>query len=134
MMPVEVPPPDDLTADWWEATREHRLTIQGCTACSGVQHPPRSVCTHCGRTNQLELTECAGSGIVDSFTVVHRAPLPGLAVPYVLARVRLDEGPVLLTHLVGRHDINEWCIDDVVSVDWVDLSDGRALPIFRPIL
>lgn len=132
MKPVEVPPADELTADWWEATREHRLTVQGCSACSGVQHPPRAVCTHCGSTDGLAQRETAGRGVVDSFTVVHRAPVADVEVPYVVARVRLDEGPILLTRLEGRTDADSWHIDDRVTVDWVGLADGRALPVFRP--
>ena len=132
MRPVEVPPADELTADWWDATREHRLTVQTCGACSGVQHPPRAVCISCGRTDRLAMHAAGGGGVVDSFTVVHRAPVRDLDVPYVIARVRLDEGAILLTRLEGRTDPGSWHIDDRVAVDWVDLADGRALPVFRP--
>lgn len=132
MKPVEVPPADELTAGWWDATREHRLTVQVCSACSGVQHPPRAVCVSCGRTDRLALREVSGAGVVDSFTVVHRAPVKDLEVPYVIARVRLDEGAVLLTRLEGRADPDSWGIDERVTLDWVDLADGRALPVFRP--
>lgn len=131
MRPVDVPPADEMTAGWWDATREHRLTIQACSACDGVQHPPRAVCIHCGCTGRFVLRKATGSGVVDSCTVVHRAPVAGLEVPYVIARVRLDEGVVLLTRLEGREDPDAWRIDDPVTVDWVDLPDGRALPVFR---
>jgi uncharacterized OB-fold protein len=132
MKAIEVPPPDETTAGWWDATREHRLTVQECAACSGVQHPPRAVCIHCGRTDALGLREATGRGLVDACTLVHRSPVAGLEVPYVIARVRLDEGVVLLTRLEGRDDPGSWRIDDRVRVDWVDLADGRALPVFRP--
>lgn len=131
MRPVDVPPADEMTAGWWDATREHRLTVQACSACDGVQHPPRAVCIQCGRTDRLVLREATGSGVVDSCTVVHRAPAADLEVPYVIARVRLDEGVVLLTRLEGREDPDGWRIGDPVTVDWVDLPDGRALPVFR---
>jgi uncharacterized OB-fold protein len=42
--------------------------------------------------------------------------------------VRLDEGPVMLSTLVGD---SEWQIGDAVRVDFQPLSDGRALPVFR---
>jgi uncharacterized OB-fold protein len=132
MKPVEVPPADELTAGWWDATREGRLTVQVCGACAGAQHPPRAVCISCGRTDDLPLRDATGRGVVDSFTVVHQAPVKDLEVPYVIARVRLDEGPILLTRLEGRADPDSWQIDDRVSVDWVELPDGRALPVFRP--
>lgn len=132
MRNVDVPPPDEVTASWWAATGEHRLTVQTCGACGAVQHPPRAVCIHCGLTDKLFLQDCQGGGVVDSFTVTHLAPVQDLDVPYVIARVRLDEGVVLLSRLEGRDDPYAWRIDDKVQVDWVDLDDGRALPIFQP--
>ncbi|MFX0592558.1 Zn-ribbon domain-containing OB-fold protein [Melissospora conviva] len=127
----EVPPADETTAGWWDATREHRLVVQGCDSCGAVQHPPRGVCTGCGDTGALVWRDDTGAGVVDSFTVVHRAPQRDLAVPYVIARVRLDCGVLLLTRLEGA-DAQTWHIDDRVRVAWVDLADGRALPVFTP--
>jgi uncharacterized protein len=124
--PPEVPPADEMTAGWWEATREHRLTMQSCTACGHHQHPPRSHCTRCGGLDRLALEDASGGGTVDSFTVIHRAPRPDVATPYVVARVRLAEGPILLTRL----PLGEWRIGDPVRVTWLDLPDGRALPVF----
>jgi uncharacterized OB-fold protein len=135
----DVPAPDEITGPWWEATREHRLVLQTCSRCvrenrrggpAGVQHPPRALCVHCG-SDELDWVGSGGTGVVDACTVVHRAPRPDLAVPYVIARVRLDEGVVLLTRLQEREP-DEWRIDDPVRVAWVDLADGRALPVFIP--
>lgn len=131
MKQPNVPEPDPATAGWWDASREHRLTVQACSSCGGVQHPPRELCVHCGRTEHLELADASGTGVVDSFTVVHRAPVPDLAVPYVIARVRLDEGVICLTRLEGCQP-ESWTIGDRVVVDWLDLDDGRALPRFVP--
>lgn len=126
-MNPDVAPPDEDTAAWWDATREHRLTVQTCEVCGHVQHPPRALCTACGRTDALAQVDASGRGTVDTFTVVHRAPRAGVETPYVVARVRLDEGPVLLTNLP-----REPAIGDAVVVAWVDLPDGRALPVFTP--
>lgn len=123
----EVPPGDDVTAAWWDATRTHRLTVQMCTQCSNTQHPPRAVCIRCSSMDHLWLLEATGRGVVDASTVVHRAPRPDVEVPYTVARVRLAEGPIMLTRLVGSDD---WAIGDAVTVCWVDLPDGRALPVF----
>jgi uncharacterized OB-fold protein len=124
---ADVPGPDDVTAPWWEATRERRLLVQRCASCDGRQHPPRAVCIACGRTDALEWLDASGAAAVDTWTVVHRSPLPDVATPYVIARVRLDEGPILLTRL--EHEF-EWRIGDRVTVTWAALDDGRALPIF----
>jgi uncharacterized OB-fold protein len=123
-----VPPADDVTAGWWDATREHRYVLQACAACAHVQHPPRALCTSCYSMEQLDFVPASGHGSVDTFTVVHRGPRPEIEVPYVVARVRLDEGPIVLTRLLGDES---WTIGDRVSVHWADLDDGRALPVFR---
>lgn len=130
MIAPKVPAPDEVTLPWWEATGEHRLLVQTCAGCSERQHPPRALCVHCG-SGDLGWSASAGTGVVDSYTVVHRAPRPELDVPYVIARVRLAEGVILLTRLEGRPQ-QEWRIDDPVQVSWVDLDDGRALPVFVP--
>ena len=128
---ADVAPPDEDTAAWWDATREHRLIVQTCEVCGHVQHPPRALCVSCGRTDALVQVDASGSATVDTFTVVHRAPRPDVATPYVVARVRLDEGPVLLTNLpVHPAPGRDWTIGDRVVVGWSDLPDGRALPIF----
>ncbi len=127
-VPGEVPSADEISQRWWDATRSHLLTVQTCTACAHAQHPPRALCTGCGSMDHLGQSAAAGTGVVDTFTVVHRAPRPDLAVPYTVARVRLDEGPILLTRLSGT----AWTIGDRVEVDWIDLPDGRALPVFNP--
>jgi uncharacterized OB-fold protein len=128
---VQVPAGDDVTTPWWDATREHRYVLQTCDACGGAQHPPRSICILCHATDALSFAASPGTGVVDTFTVVHRGPRPDVAVPYVIARVRLDEGPIVITQLVGR-DVEAWTIGDAVAVEWHDLDDGRALPVFAP--
>ena len=127
-MNTDVPQPDDLTVEWWQATTERRLVVQTCRACGHAQHPPRAVCVACSDTSQLVLADSTGEGTVDSWTVVHRAPRPGVDVPYTIVRVRLSEGPIVLSVLEGDE---EPALDDPVALSWWDLPDGRALPIFR---
>lgn len=130
-MSNETPEADEVTAPWWLATRERRLLLQECAGCGAVQHPPRAVCTTCGATDRLGWTVSGGAGAVDACTVVHRAPAPGFLPPYLVARVRLDEGPVLLSNVVTG-DLGAVQIGDRVRVDWRPLPDGRALPVFTP--
>lgn len=129
-MNPDVPAPDDVTVGWWSATAEHRLVVQSCARCGHIQHPPRAVCIACSATEGLEWRDASGRGVVDSWTVVHRAPRPEVQVPYTIARVRLAEGPLLLTVIESS---DEPRLDSPVEVAWFDLPDGRALPVFRPI-
>jgi uncharacterized protein len=124
-----LPPVDETTAPWWEGTREGLFLLQRCHACAAVQFPPRSVCVTCMAADP-EWVEASGHGRVDSFTVVHRSPAPEqLAAPYVVARVVLQEGPIVLSRLVGG-DVDAWRCDDTVSLRWEPLADGRRLPVF----
>jgi uncharacterized OB-fold protein len=126
----DLPPVDAVTAPWWDATREQRLLIQRCSACAHLQHYPRALCTACGTTDGLDWVEAAGTGVVDSCTVVHRG-LPGFDAPYVVARVRLTEGVLVLTNLVDGEPESFAC-DQAVSLRWRALNDGRHLPVFGP--
>jgi uncharacterized OB-fold protein len=124
-----LPPVDETTAPWWEGTREGWFLLQRCHACAAVQFPPRSVCVTCMAADP-EWVEASGHARVDSFTVVHRSPAPEqIEAPYVVARVVLEEGPIVLSRLVGD-DVDAWRCDDPVSLHWEPLADGRRLPVF----
>lgn len=124
---VDLPAEDADTRPWWEATRDRKLVLQRCRACDSFQHPPRAICTACGSLD-LGWAPSAGDGIVVSHTTVHRSPGPAFPVPYVIALVSLDEGPVLLTRLTG--DGAAEC-DAPVRLTWEPLPDGRHLPTFE---
>ena len=128
-MNPDVPAPDDVT------TRLVGRDPRAPPDRPGLRRPAATSSTLRGRcaprAARSPTSRCdrpPGSGVVDSWTLVHRAPRPDVETPYVVARVRLDEGPILLTQLLGEHD---WTIDDEVVVDWHDLADGRSLPVFR---
>jgi uncharacterized OB-fold protein len=125
-----LPPVTPDTAGWWAATRDRRLLVQRCRACGNRQHYPRDLCLRCAGTD-LELTPTSGRGSVYSFTVVHRPPHPAFVPPYVVALVRLDDGPQLLTNVVGAEPDEVRCGMAVV-VAWEPLDDGRHLPVFTP--
>ena len=86
-------------------------------------------------SDALGWVEASGVADIDSFTVVHRAPRPDAATPYVLARVRLVEGPILLTRIEGVDVSTDHPVacDQPVALAWAPLSDGRALPVFVPV-
>jgi uncharacterized OB-fold protein len=129
--PRSLPEPSPEWAEWWEATRERRLLVQQCTGCGRYQHYPRALCVHCGH-GELAYREAAGTGTIYSFTVVHRAAGPAAPpVPYVVALVRLAEGPVVLTNVLAD-DPGALACDAPVTLAWEPLADGRSLPVFAP--
>lgn len=125
-------PVDEITQEWWDATRQQRLVIQHCGDCGHWQHYPRALCTGCGGT-RLAFDDVSGAGEVDTWTEVMRGIRPGLPAPYIVARVRLAEGPVLLTRLAGVSPVSDGdLIGQRVRVSWEPLPDRRHLPVFGP--
>ena len=63
----------------------------------------------------------------------HQAWAPGLEVPYVIARVRLDgvPGVYLTTNIVGS-PVDEVKFDDKVRVVF-DEQDGIYFPVFEKV-
>ena len=124
-----LPPVDTTTQPWWEATRSGRLLLQSCSSCGGLQFYPRMLCTRCGAVEGLGWSEASGAAVVDTWTVVYRAPVPGLRAPYVLARVRLAEGPLMLTCLIDA-PVDQQLDGRAARLAWRPLADGRKLPVF----
>lgn len=121
---------DAVTAAWWEATAARRLLLQACERCTAVQHPPRAVCIGCASSN-LGWREASGAGIIDSFTVVARQVRAEIEPPYIVARIRLAEGPLLLTNVVDADPSSVVC-DQPVRLVWRLEAGGRQYPTFTP--
>jgi uncharacterized OB-fold protein len=123
------PIPTALTAPFWEAAARSTLVRQVCGACGQNFFTPRLACPNC-LSESWSWEESSGRGRIYSFTVCHRAPVPGFSVPYVLAIVELDEGWSMLTNLVDGEP-SEIDIGTQVQVAWLSVADGQTLPVFR---
>ena len=68
-----------------------------------------------------------------TYAVYHTAYHPGFQgdVPYVVAVVELDEGPRLLTNIVGCKSEKVFC-EMPVLVAWQDVTLEISLPMFTP--
>lgn len=97
-----VPHPDLYTLPYWQHAREGKFVLPHCESCGRHHFYPRGSCPHCGAT-RIAWSPASGRGEVYSFSVVHRAPGPAFKddVPYVIAIVKTDEGPHLLSRVVG---------------------------------
>lgn len=93
---------DAQTAPWWSHIERGVFTLPRCEACGLWHFHPQPRCPHCGRA-EIAWRPASGWGQVHSFTIVHRAPSPAFSadVPYVIAIVATDEGPHLMSRLVG---------------------------------
>ncbi len=127
---IPLPQPTALSAPFWEAARQGKLVLQRCGACSAYRWTPQILCVRC-QAEDFTWTEVSGKGCVHSHTTVHRAPLPAFNAPYVVATVALDEGPLMLTNIVGCAP-DEVQIDMPVEVVFQDVGDGMKVYRFRP--
>lgn len=73
--------------------------------------------------------EAAGTGTLYSVTTFQMQFDPERPVPYRLALVDLDEGPRLMTNLVG----GAAQIGDRVRLLWMSREGLPPLPLFEPV-
>ena len=92
----------DSDAPFWDAWKDgERFLLHRCAVCNRHEWPA-TCCPDHGLAS-MEWVEASGEGVVDTYTIFHRAYSKDLAadVPYALLVVRLDEGPYFHTRLVG---------------------------------
>ena len=124
------------TRGWWEGAGRGEIVLQRCTSCGLVQHKPRAVCVKC-LTDTIEHFVASGRGTIHTFTVTHQNGVPPFSgqLPYVLAYVELEEGPRVLTNVVGA-DPASLAIGQAVVADFAstprDDDEAIAVPRFRP--
>lgn len=127
-----VPRPTPETAFWWENCCADRLLIQRCTACGNYQFYPRLNCCGC-LAGELEWVEAAGLGTVETFTIC-RVPVAeayAADVPYVVAIVRLVEGPAMMSNIIDC-DPATVCSGMTVEVVFESRTEEIKVPQFRP--
>lgn len=127
-----LPRPTPETRYWWERCREHELFIQRCLACGGTQFYPRATCSSClGR--QLEWVGTSGFATVETFTICRVPVAEAYAgdLPYVVAIVRLEEGPTMMTNIV-ECDPEAVATGMPLEVVFERRSEEITLPQFRP--
>jgi uncharacterized OB-fold protein len=114
------PAVDVESRPYWDALRDHRITLQRCTACGRLRFPPMPGCPYCGARG-YEREDVSGTGGIYSFVRVHRALTPSMEgeVPYVVAVVELDEGPRMIGR-VDAPDVMAVAIGDRVQPRFVD--------------
>jgi uncharacterized OB-fold protein len=127
-----VPAPTRETRLFWEGCKAHELRIQRCGACGHHQFFPRMYCVRCFG-DRIEWVKASGRATVLSFTIVRRPVSAAFAadVPYVVALVTLEEGPVMMTNIIGC-DPESVRIGMAVEADFEDWTEEISIPKFRP--
>jgi len=122
----------ELSTPYWEGTKRGELRLQWCSDCNSCWHPPSPVCPDCASSN-VEWRPSSGRGRLYSYSICESPVHPSFAdkVPYIVALVRLQEGPMIVTNLI---DISprEISIGQILEVVFTPLNSEVTLPQFRP--
>lgn len=114
------------TQAFWLASAQGRFVLPRCLACARLHWHPRAFCPFC-HGDALEWIDASGTGEVYSFSILRRAE-----AAHVLAYVKLDEGPILMTNIVELDDAAALRIGQRVEVVFRGTAQGRMAPVFRP--
>lgn len=109
---------------WRRIKAVYNLQGRHCRTCGTKYFPPIPLCPKCRRKTDFIDFQLSGLGKVYSHTVIHDPPsgFKDLA-PYVLALIRLDEGPLVLSQIV---DVNKDDLKIGMSVQVVFRRIGDA--------
>ena len=106
----------------WQSIERRAMELQTCAACGTVRYPPGPACPHC-LSLEWDWRPVSGRGTIMSWVTFHRQYFDDFPPPYNAVAVRLVEGPIVVTNLIGTAPSESWIGKEVV-LDYVD-HDGR---------
>jgi len=128
-----------LSREWRQRVQRYQLVGGRCSSCGRLTFPRRPVCPDCG-SEKSEDFRFSGRGEVYSYATMYKAPV-GFEqdIPYVVALVKLAEGPLITAELtdVEESDVSIGMPVEAVTRRWRE--HGPDGPIvygykFRPLL
>jgi uncharacterized OB-fold protein len=127
-----LPRPNKLSQPFWDGAKRHELLLQKCSACGHLWFPPSARCPKC-LSPEYTWAKATGRGKVWSSIVMWQSYFPSFEtdIPYNVAYVELEEGPRLMTNIIGCENDAIYC-DMAVEVVFEDVTAEISLPKFRP--
>ena len=130
-----LPPIDDHSRPYWEAAKAGRLQLPRCNHCGTFHTYFEPWCNKCGQEG-VHWEELSGQGNIWANCRFHRAYFSGfeLDLPYNVALVELNEGPRLMTNIVGLSSgtLEEMPIGMPVTAVFDSVTPEVTLIKFRP--
>lgn len=116
---------------FWEGCARGVLTIQRCIPCGHLRYPAGPVCPRC-LSAASTWYPVSGRGSVFSFVVFHRAYHPAWKdrTPYNVCLIELEEGPMMLSNVVGIENA-ALTVGQPVVVAFQSLDETLAIPVFQ---
>lgn len=121
-----------LNGPYWDALSKGVLSYQKCSACDHAWLPARGECPNC-LGDAWQWTQAAGGAKLVSWVVYHTAFHAAFKerLPYNVAVVELDEGPRLISNVVGIADQESLKIEQRLRLV-VENEGSTAVPRFAP--
>ena len=128
-----------IPRNWRTRHQRYSLKAEVCNLCGNTIFPPRDVCPHCAQQRQT-WTTLSGRGEIYSYTTMHSVPVGFEEYsPYMVALVKLAEGPMVTAQLT---DVDAQDVFIGMPVEMVtrklsqDGDEGQILYgyKFRPLL
>ncbi len=116
---------------WRRIKNVYNLVGRHCRTCDTKYFPPIPLCPKCRRKTDFVDTQFSGLGKIYSYTIIHDPPAGFKDLsPYVLALVRLDEGPLVLSQIVDA-DNEQLKIGMSVQVVFRRIGDAGRTGVLR---
>jgi len=125
------PRPTPETEPYWEGCAAGELRLQRCTTCDAHYFPPRPFCPTC-LSDDVVWEAVSGRGTLHTYVINHRAA-PGFEAPYAIAVVQLDEGPRMMSNIVGVDPTPEALVLDMALQVSFETRGEIQLPVFGPV-
>lgn len=118
------------TEAFWTGGAEGHLNIATCEDCDHRIHPPQVICPKCLSRNVVP-QPASGKGTIATFTINRQPWAPGLAVPYAIGTIDLDDQPgVRLVARIIADDVDQVKIGAPVEVGFEQNADV-FVPVFK---
>jgi uncharacterized OB-fold protein len=113
---------------FWTSGADGKLRFLRCEDCATFIHPARPICPNC-LSESISPADVPGTGVVDTYTINRQKWHPALDVPFVIARIAIDDAPgvILTSNIIG-------CDPDAVAIgDRVRVRFEQHEEIFLPL-
>ncbi|MBL4906988.1 MAG: OB-fold domain-containing protein [Sneathiella sp.] len=125
---MPAPTIDPETQEYWSAIEAGKFLLRYCNACEAPHYYPRTICPHCG-SDDTEFKEASGKGIIYSYSVMRRVP-----VPYAIAYVTLEGTDISMMTNIVECDLDDLHVGQEVKMVFSETEgDGPPLPTFTPV-
>jgi len=90
---------------WRRLKNLYNLIGTHCEKCGEYYYPPRNLCPKCRRSSRSVPFKFKGLGEVVTYTIIHSSTKDfEKQTPYILAIIKLDEGPRLTSQVICDHN------------------------------